>query len=351
MGTKLKGHLASSEILQQLMFSVVLLHWYVHCDGNGTRRHMDYTMWRSLTVEDASDAALDHVLRRIHGNVCKDFIPELEIAIAGRRGGREKVRSGPDEGGGRSLAEQSGDPEGTTQERQGPNLFSSAGVTGWACIVGGGFLRPSGRVGVQNVTYQHTTSIFSEITNATNRLQGPLSFHSEGGPRVHVTPSEREEASGFRGDGLAWLSVFHTILFFSISNRGSAPYAFLQMPQVCISSIKRENLIVTITGKPPSTDLTPRLAGSSPGQEASPGSSGPHSPPVATPCDSPGAEPQRTVPLTIVLLLPDGRWQELKLPQLELQLQSAAELDLWITHFSKNDEGAQSASDIWLEVM
>jgi len=46
-----------------------------------------------------------------------------------------------------------------------------------------------------------------------------------------------------------------------------------------------------------------------------------------------------TAPVTIVLLLPDGRWQELNLQKLELRVPTAAELGTWSTHLIAASQG------------
>merc|ERR1712060_204416 len=51
------------------------------------------------------------------------------------------------------------------------------------------------------------------------------------------------------------------------------------------------------------------------------------------------AKNSSTTPVNIVLLLPDGRWQELNLNKLELRAPTAAELGLWSTHLIAASQG------------
>merc|ERR1712060_513224 len=51
------------------------------------------------------------------------------------------------------------------------------------------------------------------------------------------------------------------------------------------------------------------------------------------------AKNSSTTPVNIVLLLPDGRWQELNLNKLELRAPTAADLGLWSTHLIAASQG------------
>jgi hypothetical protein len=354
-GTELKERLQSSDSMYQLMFSAVMLHWFVHNDGSEDKRDLDFATWRSLTLQDDNKEVTETVLRSIHSLICRQFISEFAIAISGKPSVRQKVHGG-DEGGGRGIGDEHARKGGAAVEQSSLSQFSSDGVTGWVRIVGGGFFRLSDKATQAEQGHRHESSIFSEVSAASHQSQGLHCLRNEGARKVQPTQSETDEAMGCRGDGLAWLSIFYNILFFSTSQRAGAPYAFLQLPQVRLTSIKRETQIITLTGKQPESSSKIEIFGSSPlgppaNASSSPATESAGSPgTVTTPATAAGNSPSKTTPVNVVLLLPDGRWQELKLPLIELQLQSETELDAWIGHFSKG-EATSSTSDIWLEVM
>jgi len=179
-GLELKQYLTSSDALHQIMFSTVLLHWYIYKDGTGPRRDLDYKTWKKLNegLESGGSDVPEHVQLQIHGLIDKAFIPELAVASVGSRSPSETVvggPGGPDAGGGH------GPGDGFATEKPCPSLLGIyTALEGWAQMVGGGFPRPPGMTGMQTVTYKQVSNIFSEITHNTSGLpRSPLGTTGE----------------------------------------------------------------------------------------------------------------------------------------------------------------------------
>lgn len=228
-----------------------------------------------------------------------------------------------DEGGGCGP----GDHRSVSPSPEKPrSVFGSLAVSaeGWVQIVGGGFPKPQGLSGGQTVTYRHMSNIFSEVTHSRGGSlglegQGPV---DAGRPLSSCEPGQ----PGPRRDDFAWLSSSFSLLFFFASPMAS-PYAMIELPKVCISEVKTDSRILTLVGNA-LVDGEGDLAATG---NASAGTvtSLDVAPSVQSP--SPG---KKGGPVTIVLLLPDGRWQELTLPKLELCVQTPADLQMWNSCFS-----------------
>jgi len=339
VGLELKQYLTSSDVLHQLMFSTVLLHWFIHKDGNGQKREMDFAVWKKLNmgIEAGSTDVPEHVQQRIHAIVSRSFILELSVATSSAAG-RRPGEAGGDEAGGHGPGDDWAAMVASERPRS-PVLSPSAAIEGWAQIVGGGFPKPSGLTGVQTVTYRHMSNIFSEVTNSSGMLKSPLGFDAQPGVpgsghaggvalpgKAGYQPPEGTHP-GPRRDDFTWLSICYTLLFFSASPMTGSPYAFVELQRVSISSVQQENRILTLTGNPEAEEQDADLAAAGGGGPTINGESTPH-----------GGSKGGT-PVTIVLLLPDGRWQELNLPKLELRIPTSSELDMWTTHLTAASQG------------
>jgi hypothetical protein len=343
VGLELKQYLTSSDVLHQLMFSTVLLHWYIHKDGTGQRREMDFAVWKKLNqgIEANATDVPEHVQQRVHTIVSKSFIIELAVATANGRT-RSGMGGGADEGGGHGPNEQWA-ADGTP-DRPIACLSPSAAIEGWAQIVGGGFPKPSGLTGVQTVTYRHMSNIFSEVTNSSGIRKSPRSrIESEGagagmpagshGGHMAVKPGIMPPEllnPGPRRDDFTWLSICYTLLFFSASPMTGAPYAFVELQRVTVSSVQQDKSIITLSGIPEPEDQE--------GDIAAAGGAGVPSKELSGVSDGISGRAGST-PVVIVLLLPDGRWQELSLPQLAIRIPTANELEMWSAHLAAASQG------------
>jgi len=309
-GLELKRQLASSDTMHQLMFSAILLHWYVYKDAFSPRREMAFSVWQKIHagIEPEASDVPEHVQFQVHAAVCNRFIKELAVATpSGRPQG-----GGPDEGGGHGPGD---DP---AEKPRSSVLHACAAIEGWAQMAGGGFPKPTGLQGVQTVTYRHVTSIFSEATTSTGTMKSSSVL---GSPGKRGTTLEANPSAGPKRDDFAWLSLCFTLLFFAASpNADAAPYAFVELQKVSVQSIQPELRILTIVGTPDPSEQE----GAAERQE-----------PVG-PCNEPVAN---APPVVIVLLLPDGRWQELNIQKLELKFPSVPELNQWSSHLCAACQG------------
>jgi len=335
-GLELKQYLSSSDVLHQLMFSTILLHWFVHKDGTGgQKRELDFSVWKQLNqgMEAGSTDVPDHVQQRVHAIISRSFIIELAVATANSRN-RGDGGGGPDEGGGHGPGDDWGAMVASERPRS-PILSPSAALEGWTQIVGGGFPKPSGLSGVQTVTYKHVSNIFSEVTNSLGMLKSPLGFpqNAEGqhaasqgsnGPTQLKATGGQESGPGPRRDDCAWLSICYTLLFFSASPITGAPYAFVELQKVTVSNVQADTRILSLVGVAEPEDHDADLAAAG----------GNH-----TKTTTPTGVDKASTPVVIVLLLPDGRWQELNLPKLDLRVQSTAELEMWAAHLTAASQG------------
>ncbi|CAE7864782.1 unnamed protein product [Symbiodinium microadriaticum] len=87
-GLELKQYLSGSDVLHQLMFSTVMLHWYLYRDGpNGQKKDMDFDTWQRQNrgIETNGTNVPDHVQQQVYALVNKAFIPELAVASAQKK--------------------------------------------------------------------------------------------------------------------------------------------------------------------------------------------------------------------------------------------------------------------------
>jgi hypothetical protein len=287
-GLCLKQYLPCSDTLYQLMFSAVLLHWYVFKDGSVPPRDMDFPRWRALNrgIENGIAEIPDVLQQGIHAKATKAFIREIAV---GRSSANRVVEGGPDEGGGH-------DPK----EKAKPSILAShAAVEGWAQIIGG-FPRWAGATPARETgqVRQHTSDMFSEVTfrkgdsaPILSVLSGHVSLPALAA--VHDLPGQ----PGRDGNDATWLSICYKLLFFCNAPPNASPYACLELDQVSVQSMHPSAGTIVLAGA----------------------------------IDRDGLDAIQSQ-IRIVLLLPDGRWQELHVATLELKFLNSEQLTLWSTH-------------------
>lgn len=312
VGLELKQYITSSDALHQLMFSTVMLHWHMYKEKDKQpKRDLTFEKWRALNAGIESDGGdvPEHVQLQIFTLISKAFVPELAVASEASRPS-PVLEGGEDEGTGTSA--------GSEETRSRALLLSQfASTEGWAQIVGGGFPKPTGLKGVQTLTYSHVSSIFSEVTHA-KKSSALRPGHSNRPAEVVAAPA----VGPLRRDDFVWLSACFSLLFFTSQPQGGAPYAFLELRSVGVQGIDEGNRVVTLVGlASPGTEPGGEVPtrGDPNGQSCGGDSLVPSGPPAA---------------IMLVLLLPDGRWQELNLMKLELRLPTAKELSQWASHFN-----------------
>merc|ERR1719265_830699 len=281
---------------------------------------MEYAVWRRLNqgIETGQSDVPEHVQAQVHALIGHTFIPELAVATTSGRNRGDAAAGGPDDAGGHGPGDDWA--ADATDKPKSLVLGHSAALEGWAQIVGGGFPRPTGLTGMQTVAYRHMSSIFSEVTHSSGLRKSPLGYHSEsalGGSPASI--GNDAFVGGPKKDDYAWLSLCYTLLFFSASPTTGAPYAFVELQKVRVSNVQPDARILTIVGapEPEENDGDLDVGGV---HAVGEGSRMTHGTQAAM------------MPLVIVLLLPDGRWQELSLQKLDLRLTSAAELTMWSAH-------------------
>ncbi|CAE8700506.1 unnamed protein product, partial [Polarella glacialis] len=90
-GLELKQYLTSSDVLHQIMFSAVLLHWFMYKDSNGkgtvARKDVDFATWKRINagIETNGTSIPEHVQQQVYRVISKAFIPELALASESRR--------------------------------------------------------------------------------------------------------------------------------------------------------------------------------------------------------------------------------------------------------------------------
>merc|ERR550537_145028 len=124
-------------------------------------------------------------------------------------------------------------------------------------------------------------------------------------------------------DDHIWLSLCYGLLFFSASPSTGAPYAFVELRQVTISNVDVESRILTLVGIPETEEKS--------------GLATPMG--VSTLTANATTSVVQNKRIVVVLLLLDGRWQELKLAQLDLRMPTDAELLSWSQSISSSVEG------------
>lgn len=214
-------------------------------------------------------------------------------------------------------------------------------VDGWAALIGGSF--PSLAGSSLTVTYRQIRGILSETTSTT--LVSPMTSRSsrsciepqqqqKNGIRAGVHPpiggnnqstvvAHQAVEGGPHGDKV-WLSMRHALLFLAPKPQAWAPYALVHLRGVCVEGWDQASLVVTLAavGR---DDGCPRT------EIAGRASSGQRSSGVVGPGDLPSEldAPQ----LQLIFLLPDGRWQVIELPYLQVQLPDIEQLDMWLRGF------------------
>lgn len=127
---------------------------------------------------------------------------------------------------------------------------------------------------------------------------------------------------GSRGDQV-WLSMQQGLLFLAPKPSSWAPYAFLHLRDVVLQEFDRSTLTVTLAmrSQVQAISLDPPVAVPAKLPETGSGRIR-----VAKP---PKERPDCPMHLQLVFLLPDGRWQLLDVPTLQLQLLDPEHMDRW----------------------
>merc|ERR1740123_1916521 len=383
-GMCLMQRVSGHSMLHQLMFSTVLLHWSLYAPLPPTQR-VTLPQWLEMNSGlGGGEECEEHMQRLIYDTISRRFLPQLQVWGAPAQSPSCPVRGGP------LLCSRSIEnpppalPEGELAEETQiplPTVRDEYAFEGWARLLGGGFPAPAAASG-SPITYRHLRSIHSEATFMARSLVSPV--NSRPGPQdvgcnlllgsqllvgtedahtflAHQPPASPNATliSGHRrfgglgggggsmslgggGGGVSlgggggaghheansqdhvWLTLRCGLLLFAPKPKSWAPYAFTDLGDAVIKSVAREKLTFTLAPRKKTNQDDTSDSGAVSGGASAVGSGDPasHSEPIS---------PQ----LQLVFLLPDGRWQVIELPRLEVQVVDSEQLERWTARLRK----------------
>eukprot|EP00930_Biecheleria_cincta_P034720 TRINITY_DN23959_c0_g1_i2.p1 TRINITY_DN23959_c0_g1~~TRINITY_DN23959_c0_g1_i2.p1 ORF type:complete len:748 (-),score=139.28 TRINITY_DN23959_c0_g1_i2:238-2481(-) len=361
-GVLLMKYVGTYDVLYQLMFATILLHWNLYAPLPPSQRLVP-EQWLELNAglgsEQKSTSAftLRHVQSLIYNMISHSFYPQLEIWKP-RSGGSDALHAATSP---RVM-------HGLAKMHPRPPLEPLA--SGWGRLVAGGFpsLALAGAT-TGMITYRHLRGILSEATSTTKpHLASPMPSRSysrtdpsclpggnssgnlgvamrkplsvayrhpgialTGGPSADATfpmqkPDDDEdlhsfletsEASSSLGNNdRAWMVLYYGILFLAPRARPWTPYAFLHIAGLNVSTDAR---LLQLTLSP--SNPTPKDTEAQPASTKTPGQGG------RTTEDAGKADQKNR--LQIVFLLPDGRWQTLEVARFQVQVSDTQQLQNW----------------------
>lgn len=335
-GLRLMKMLTNYGVLHQLMFSAVLLHWSLYAPMPPSQ-HILMKQWLEMTegfgVKDGVDkVALQRMHKQIYTTISRAFIPQLQIWNAQTQGlGRLPAPPGSS-----STAEAKDEDEEdgfvASEEKREEVL------EGWGRLVGGGFPAAAGAGSVgSTVTYRHLRSIHCETTASALAIASRVNSRLDSmdlPPQApdgveNVPPSvahryavasagkvEPKNGHGIDGSGTdrVWLVLQNSLLLFAASPRNWAPYAFVYLSQLIIHSVEPQSHMILLQQH--------KQVATKDGAEKANGG-------FLRTTGSAKEALEQTAQIQVVFLLPDGRWQAIEIPRLEIQLSGADELEKW----------------------
>lgn len=286
-GANLRKFLPNPMALHQLLFSAMLLHWNLHAPLPDSQR-LTLREWLDLNrgiagaVGDLPEQVLVPIYRLLHDHedMCLQIDPpESQAKIF---------------------------PPGTSA------LSEYAQIEGWIRVLGSQVRVPkglSGTHGDSSVTCVQMSNMLSEATDTARRqrdiCQQPLtptprqSLSIPGTAGVTNLASVHAPSAPPRGMDAAWLSLCSSMLFFSVGPGDGAPFAFVHLRSVRLVGLEPGKSLITIDG------------------------------------GNAGFSLSKPIPLQMVFLLPDGRWQSFDIPQLEIEICDRSLLESWMQHFNE----------------
>lgn len=313
IGHGLLQYITSAQVLSQLMFSTVMLHQVIHGDGCGETGAMSYEEWASMNkgLEDVHKDIPGFVLRPIYETICEKFVPELCMAPSSQSPtSRSQPRShlGSDSSEDEFMPygqDKKASPISTNGQAQvtGPSAFQHlAQAEGWVqlnChlpIVESQQIRPGSE------TLSEGLSSGMSVVGANDGLTALMKVRA--GSDAAMPPGPLEH-------GWVWASLCSICLLFSTMPPGktvgselAAPHAVVDVRLLHVTDVDREARSLTVA----TFSTHPyRLK-------------------------TEGAEEGRALgDIPVVLLMEDGRFQELSLPPLEMKVETEEELDAWVS--------------------
>jgi len=340
-GLRLMSQLSGYDVLHQLMLSTILLHWNLYAPLPQSRR-VSLEAWLDMNAhlaetglpEAANPNMMRHALMLIYGLISHTFFPQMQIWSS-----RAPPGSGmPGCGAGRAVLRENTDTQkGSLEACSGTAPI----VEGWALLVGGSFPSLVGSSGT--VTYRHIRSILSETSSSTLAIASPVTSRSSrpqapdhdavgaggmppsvtyrhpgfgsGGQVTHACTDGKAAIPSATNHDKVWLSLRHDLLFLASKPSNWSPYAFLHLEDVVVQSMDKAAMTLTLSMR------SPRLPETGLG------------PTVGSSLAEGLAQILEAPMMQLIFLLPDGRWQVLDIPYMQVQVPDVQQLEKWRLHF------------------
>lgn len=314
VGHGLLQYISSAQVMSQLMFSTVMLHQVIHGDGTGATGTMSFDDWANMNkgLEDVHKDIPNFVTRPIYDAICAKFVPELCMAPSAQSPtSRSQARSHI----GSESSEDEFMPYGQDKksspisvngqaEVSGPSAFQQlAQAEGWVqlnChlpIVASQQIRP----GSETLATEGLGSGMT-LVGAQDGLTALMKVRA--GSDAVLPPGPLEH-------GWVWASLCSICLLFSTMPPGkpvgaelAAPHAVVDVRLLNVTEVDREARSLTVATFS-THPYRPKMEGSEEGR------------------------PLGDIP--VILLMEDGRFQELSLPPLQMKVETEEELDAWVS--------------------
>jgi len=289
-------------VLHQLMFSAILLHWNLHAPLPDSQR-LSLSEWLELNRGIAGSV----------GNLPEEVLTPIYHILHDQEHTNLQIDSPESQARVVKL--------GTSAVTDFTQIESWVRVLGSQVRVPKGLSSSNGTQGdVGSVSCVQMSSMLSEATD-TARRQRDVSI-----PQPMVASTPRQTLTGDSAglvalssppsaappsdmSDAAWLSLCGTMLFFSVAPGDGAPFAFMHLNSVRLLGLEPGKSSITIDG------------------------------------GNAGFSVERNIPLQMVFLLPDGRWQSFEIPQLEIEICDRSLLEFWMHHLTELCKAVPSVPD------
>jgi len=308
-GSQLRAALTGPEVLHQLLFSAMLLHWNLHAPLPDSER-LTASDWLELNRGIASVAPgstirdlPEQVLQPIYEALSRAEDSRLQIPVGNQLPLLGQPSPRPTEG----IS----------------TLSSYAQVEGWARILGSQVPVPPGLAsqGEANaVSCVQMSNMLSEATDTSRRYRDTNSCQVQ--PVPHQLPQNMAVVNGGAlaavqvaspprdNPDAAWLCLCKSMLFIATGPGSTAPFAFVHLRSVRLTGLEPGKNLITIDG------------------------------------GSAGFSVAKAFPLQLVFLLPDGRWQNFEIPQLEFEVYDRSQMERWMFVLSEIAKGNAEYAEV-----
>lgn len=330
--------LPNHSALHQLMFSTVLLHWSLYAPLPPSQR-ITLVQWleinagfggngvggEPLSTDEDPTLRMQRLIYKVINRAC---LPQLRIWPEPPPSAFDNLSQ--EKSGEREASDREGlaSPAVSEWGRDGADAEETPVVEGWACLVGGAL--SEGASG-SSATYRQVRSIHCEATAtawstpANSRPnETPMPSTSTSRPNAivaavpYAAPDDGEAATGIsktivmeNSADVVWLCLRHSLLLFATKPENWAPYAFVSLSEVAIRNADAATLtvILGVQGDETGGDHTEQ------GHQQ---------------------QQQQQRQLSVIFLLPDGRWQQVHVPQLEIRIDDSENWERWLSSLAEH---------------